>query len=62
MVLGTILYVIFIIFFALMAIISFLMGTLIILKTGKIEEWCIIGIGVGLSIFLFLYNFYQRFN
>lgn len=62
MVLGTILYVIFIIFFALMAIISFLMGTLIILETGKIEEWCIIGIGVGLSIFLFLYNFYQRFN
>ena len=60
--LGTSFYIFCMIIFALMAIISFLMGTLIILETGKIEEWCIIGIGVGLSIFLFLYNFYQRFN
>ncbi|WP_335933093.1 hypothetical protein [Fusobacterium polymorphum] len=60
--LGTLFYIFCMIIFALMAIISFLMGTLIILETGKIEEWCIIGIGVGLSIFLFLYNFYQRFN
>ena len=60
--LGTLFYIFCMIIFALMAIISFLMGTLIILETGKIEEWCIIGIGVGLSIFLFLYNFYEIFN
>jgi len=45
-----------------MTIISFLMGTLIVFKTGKIVEWYIIGTGVGLSFFLFLYYSYERFN
>ena len=53
--LGTLFYIFCMIIFALMAIISFLMGTLIIFKTGKIVEWYIIGTGVGLAMFLFLY-------
>ncbi|MCG6835707.1 hypothetical protein LC668_00060 [Fusobacterium vincentii] len=60
--LGTLFYIFCMIIFALMAIISFLMGTLIIFKTGKIVEWYIIGTGVGLSFFLFLYYSYERFN
>ena len=60
--LGTLFYIFYMIIFALMAIISFLMGTLIIFKTGKIVEWYIIGTGVGLSFFLFLYYSYERFN
>lgn len=60
--LGTLFYIFCMIIFALMAIISFLMGTLIVFKTGKIEEWYIIGTGVGLSFFLFLYYSYERFN
>ena len=60
--LGTSFYIFCMIIFALMAIISFLMGTLIIFKTGKIVEWYIIGTGVGLSFFLFLYYSYERFN
>ncbi|WP_338954019.1 hypothetical protein KST95_06010 [Fusobacterium nucleatum] len=60
--LGTIFYIFCMIIFALMAIISFLMGTLIVFKTGKIVEWYIIGTGVGLSFFLFLYYSYERFN
>lgn len=59
MMLGTLFYIFCMIIFALMAIISFLMGTLIVFKTGKIVEWCIIGTGVGLAMFLFLY---ERFN
>ncbi|MEJ6469954.1 hypothetical protein KST01_03905 [Fusobacterium animalis] len=60
--LGTLFYIFCMIIFALMAIISFLMGTLIVFKTGKIVEWYIIGTGVGLSFFLFLYYSYERFN
>ena len=60
--LGTLFYIFCMIIFALMAIISFLMGTLIIFKTGKIVEWYIIGTGVGLSFFRFLYYSYERFN
>ena len=60
--LGTLFYIFCMIIFALMAIISFLMGTLIIFKTGKIVEWYIIGTGVGLSFILFLYYSYERFN
>lgn len=60
--LGTLFYIFCMIIFALMAIISFLMGTLIVFKTGKIEEWYIIGTGVGLSFFLFLYYSYEKFN
>ena len=60
--LGTLFSIFCMIIFALMAIISFLMGTLIIFKTGKIVEWYIIGTGVGLSFFLFLYYSYERFN
>jgi len=58
----TLFYIFCMIIFALMAIISFLMGTLIVFKTGKIVEWYIIGTGVGLSFFLFLYYSYERFN
>ena len=53
--LGTLVYIFFMVIFALIAIISFLIGALIIFKTGKIEEWSIIGTGVGLAMFLFLY-------
>ena len=53
--LGTLFYIFCMIIFALMAIISFLMGTLIIFKTGKIVEWYIIGTRVGLAMFLILY-------
>ncbi|PGH24713.1 hypothetical protein RN90_04355 [Fusobacterium animalis] len=60
--LGTSFYIFCMIIFALMTIISFLMGTLIVFKTGKIVEWYIIGTGVGLSFFLFLYYSYERFN
>lgn len=60
--LGTLFYIFCMIIFPLMAIISFLMGTLIVFKTGKIVEWYIIGTGVGLSFFLFLYYSYERFN
>ena len=60
--LGTLFYIFCMIIFSLMAIISFLMGTLIVFKTGKIVEWYIIGTGVGLSFFLFLYYSYERFN
>ncbi|MCG6845259.1 hypothetical protein YWH7054_00160 [Fusobacterium nucleatum YWH7054] len=60
--LGTLFYIFCMIIFALMTIISFLMGTLIVFKTGKIVEWYIIGTGVGLSFFLFLYYSYERFN
>ncbi|WP_339123258.1 hypothetical protein LDK20_07675 [Fusobacterium nucleatum] len=60
--LGTLFYIFCMIIFALMAIISFLMRTLIVFKTGKIVEWYIIGTGVGLSFFLFLYYSYERFN
>ncbi|WP_151196823.1 hypothetical protein [Fusobacterium animalis] len=62
MMLGTSFYIFCMIIFALMTIISFLMGTLIVFKTGKIVEWYIIGTGVGLSFFLFLYYSYERFN
>ena len=60
--LGTLFYIFCMIIFALMAIISFLMGTLIIFKTGKIVEWYIIGTVVVLSFFLFLYFSYERLN
>jgi len=50
------------IIFALMDIISFFMGALIVFKTGRVAECYIIGTGVGLAFFLFLYNFYEIFN